>query len=142
MEGASVLKGVAMKKGLKITLIVLAVVVLIVAVLIIVFTSMAKGLDAYLEEVDIREVDLGAIRDGTYHSRVHAGVIIVELEVEVGNHAIRDIRLLEHRNGQGGEAENIIPRIIEEQRINVDVISGATYSSLVIQDAVMKALSP
>ena len=131
-----------MKKGLKITLIVLAVVVLIVAVLIIVFTSMAKGLEAYLEEVDIREVDLGTISDGTYHSRVNAGVIIVELEVDVKNHTIRDIRLLEHRNGQGGEAENIIPRIIEEQRINVDVISGASYSSLVIQDAVMKALSP
>ena len=131
-----------MKKGIKITLIVLAVVVLIVAVLIIVFTSMAKGLEAYLEEVEIREVDLGTVSDGSYHSRVDAGVIIVELEVEVGNHAIRDIRLLEHRNGQGGEAENIIPRIIEEQRINVDGISGATYSSLVIQDAVMKALSP
>jgi uncharacterized protein with FMN-binding domain len=131
-----------MKKGLKITLIVLAVVVLIVAVLIIVFTGMAKGLEAYLEKVDIREVDLGEISDGTYHSRVDAGVIIVELEVEVRNHAIRDIRLLEHRNGQGGEAEKIIPRIIEEQRINVDGISGATYSSLVIQDAVMKALSP
>ena len=34
----------------------------------------------------------------------------------------------------------LIYKILEEQRVDVDGISGATYSSLVIQDAVQKAL--
>lgn len=34
----------------------------------------------------------------------------------------------------------IIGDILKEQRITVDAIAGATFSSLVIQDAVQKAL--
>jgi len=34
----------------------------------------------------------------------------------------------------------LVPRIVQEQRVTLDVVSGATYSSLVILKAVENAL--
>ena len=51
------------------------------------------------------------------------------------------IVLLEHRNDRGLTAEGIVDSIIENQRITVDVISGATNSSTVIKKAIELALS-
>ena len=129
-----------MRKGIKILIIVLAVLIAVGVTGTLIISNLAKGLDNYLANVEITPVDLDRIEDGTYPGHIDAGIIKVSLEVDVRDHVITDIRLLEHRNGQGGPAEKIIPRIIEEQRVDVDTISGATYSSLVIQGAVCKAL--
>ena len=53
---------------------------------------------------------------------------------------IDNIELLEHRNERGKNAEGIIPRIIEAQKVDVEAVSGATNSSTVIKKAVEKAL--
>lgn len=129
-----------MKKRVKLMIAVIGFMAVIIIIGSVLISSLNSRLETYLEEVEITNVDLTRVADGTYTSRVNTGVIIVELEVDVKNHVITDIRLTEHRNGQGQDAEQIIPRIIEEQRIDVDTISGATYSSLVIQDAVSRAL--
>lgn len=129
-----------MKKRVKILLIIGALFLLCILTASLVFSHMARRLETYLSEVEITPVNLEQVADGTYSSRINTGVIIVELEVDIADHSIRDIRLIEHRNGRGSEAEKIIPRILGEQRIDVDTISGATYSSLVIQDALIKAL--
>jgi hypothetical protein len=50
------------------------------------------------------------------------------------------IDILEHRNERGKAAEAITNKIIEEQKINVDTIAGATNSSTVIKKAVENAL--
>lgn len=108
-----------MKKRVKILLIFAAVLFLIITAASLIFSHMAGQLETYLSQVEITPVDL---------------------EVDITDHSIRDIRLIKHRNGRGSEAEKIIPRIIDEQRIDVDTVSGATYSCLVIQDALIKAL--
>ena len=54
---------------------------------------------------------------------------------------ISDIEIWEHRNERGGKAESIIEDILEEQRIDVDAVTGATNSSLVIEKACENALS-
>jgi len=56
------------------------------------------------------------------------------------NHLISDIRLIKHINGQGGAAESIIPEVIAAQSIEVDAITGATYSSEVILKAIEQSL--
>jgi uncharacterized protein with FMN-binding domain len=48
---------------------------------------------------------------------------------------------LEHRNGQGKPAEALTSRIVEQQSVELDVVSGATYSSMVILKAVELALT-
>lgn len=130
-----------MKKRVKIPLIILAVLVVLGAAGGLLFSRVVKKFETYLATVEIKPVDLNTVSDGTYSARVNTGVIIVELEADVEDHILRDIRLIEHRQGQGAAAEKIIPRILEEQRIDVDTISGATYSSLVIQDTLARALT-
>ncbi len=130
-----------MKKGPRILLIVLASLVVIVAVGAVAASGMVKGLESFLADVVIEPVDLNAVADGTYKGRTDAGIIQVRLEADVRDHRITDIQLLKHRNGQGAAAEGLIPRIIEEQRIDLDTVSGATYSSLAILDAVEEALT-
>lgn len=62
----------------------------------------------------------------------------VEVIIEGGR--IEDIRLLDHGNGMGQPAEAIIEDVVEDQSLDVDSVSGATYSSRVILKAIEAAL--
>lgn len=129
-----------MKKGIKILLIILVILAVIIIAGAVTVKKLAGGLEDFLADVIIEPVDLDGIADGTYRGRSEAGIIQVELEVDVQDRRITDIRILKHRNGKGSEAEKLVPQIIAEQRVDVDTISGATYSSLAILDAVEGAL--
>ena len=67
--------------------------------------------------------------------------VYAKVEVTVQDGVITNIDILEHKNGRGSRAEVVIDRIIEEQRIEVDAVSGATNSSTVIKKAVENALA-
>lgn len=56
------------------------------------------------------------------------------------NGEIANINILEHRHERGKTAEVIADSIVDEQKIDVDAISGATNSSTVIKKAVENAL--
>lgn len=105
----------------------------------IIIASKVKNFEVYMEQIEIQDVDISSINDGTYTGISDAGVIKVKVEVTVNDHIIKSIKLLEHKSGKGKEAERIIDDIVKEQKITVDAISGATLSSRVIQDAVQKA---
>lgn len=48
---------------------------------------------------------------------------------------------MEHRHERGKTAETMTNKIVDEQRIDVDAVSGAANSSIVIKKAVAKSLS-
>ncbi len=52
-----------------------------------------------------------------------------------------NIDILEHKNGRGKPAEIVVDRMVEEQKIDVDAVSGATNSSIVIKKSVENALT-
>ncbi|MBA7580983.1 hypothetical protein ES708_22882 [subsurface metagenome] len=54
---------------------------------------------------------------------------------------IAGIELVKHRSGQGAPAEMIASKVVEAQTLEVDVVSGATYSSKVILKAIENALN-
>ena len=85
-------------------------------------------------------IDLASLEDGVYPGSYAAFPVKVKLEVILKNHLIEDIKILEHVNGKGKPAEDIVKAMIEKQTIDVDVIAGATYSSRVIQKAIEVAL--
>lgn len=118
--------------------IVVAMVVFIISGKII-LDKINKDLEV-LKTTVINEIDLSSIADGTYKGNYTAIPIKVIVEVTIKDNKIEDIRILEHLNGQGKAAEQITDKIIELQKINVDSISGATYSSKVILLAVENAL--
>jgi uncharacterized protein with FMN-binding domain len=89
---------------------------------------------------DVDTIDLNQIDDGVYTGKSSTFPIEVEVLVEVTNHIITNIDVIKHINGQGSEAINIVDRVIEQNSVDVDVISGASYSSHVILNAISDAL--
>ncbi|MCI9079950.1 MAG: FMN-binding protein [Lachnospiraceae bacterium] len=86
------------------------------------------------------EIDFANVSDGIYTGEYDVGFIYAKVEVSVENGKIVSINILEHKHERGKAAETVIEKIIEEQKINVDAISGATNSSTVIKKAVENAL--
>ena len=85
--------------------------------------------------------NLAQISDGIYTGSCDNGLVKVRVEVIVENHAILDVRLLEHDNGLGSAAEPITDMVVQRQSVEVDAISRATISSTTILKAVENALS-
>lgn len=93
-----------------------------------------------LKATQLDTLDLTNIPNGTYEGSYTAFPVSVTLKVTVTNHQITSITILKHDNGQGKPAEAILSDVIEAQSLQVDVISGATYSSKVILLAIQDAL--
>lgn len=93
-----------------------------------------------VKETTFRDISISNIPDGIYIGEYDVDFIYAKVKVTVQNRTITGIELLEHKNGHGKPAETIIDRIIEEQKINVDAVSGATNSSIVIKKAVENAI--
>ena len=93
-----------------------------------------------VNNIVISEIDVTHIPDGIYEGEYDVIYIYAKVEVTVKHGKIADINILEHRNERGGPAEKITTSIINEQKIDVDAVSGATNSSRVIKKAVENAL--
>ncbi len=93
-----------------------------------------------LTEMGLSMPDLNSIADGVYRGEYGNIAISVVLDVYMTDHLLTKIDLIEHKNGQGADAERITEEIVRSQSLQVDTISGATYSSLVILKAVEEAL--
>lgn len=129
-----------MSKKRKILLAVLVVILLLVAAAVIVFTQSGKKLEA-LADIPIQAIDLSAIPDGDYEGSYQTFPVAAEVKVTVQDHRMIAIDLIKHTNGQGQAAEAIPDRVLEAQSLQVDTISGATYSSKVILLAIQDALT-
>lgn len=88
----------------------------------------------------IEPISLETIADGTYEGESDFGLVQVGVEVQVERHKIKNIWIRKHQNGLGKAAEAIVFDMIEENRIDVDVVSGASVSSKAIQKACEQAL--
>ena len=93
-----------------------------------------------IEETTFDEIDIADVSDGIYIGEYDVNFIYAKVEVTVEDGEIVSINILEHRHERGKAAEKIIEKIIEEQKIDVDAVSGATNSSTVIKKAVENAL--
>ncbi|HPJ01484.1 MAG TPA: FMN-binding protein [Candidatus Limiplasma sp.] len=128
-----------MSKRKKITLIIIALVLVLAAVgggAYIVVKNNQKTVYA----IDIQDVDLALVQNGTYVGEYNAFPVSAKVEVTVTDHRITAIDLIKHNNGQGGDAEVIPQMVVDAQSLQVDTVSGATFSSKVILLAIQNAL--
>ena len=128
------------KKRIRIIIAVVCVVILIAAAY---FINYMLRVNRYQEEVSnltYSDINISNIADGSYTGECDVDFIYAKVEVNVKDGKITGIKLLEHKNERGSSAEAITDKIVKEQRIDVDVISGATNSSKVIKKAVENAL--
>jgi len=91
--------------------------------------------------VGLGPVDPNSLSDGVFRGKSRVGPVIAEVDVTVVNGVISRIDVIRHMNMLGGAATPIIPdRIVSAQSTEVDVVSGATGSSIAIMQAVQDAL--
>ncbi len=116
---------------------------IIVLVLILLFSGifiyLSKNLDELVES-RIQEIDPSELKDGTYVGEYSVPPVSATVEVIIEGGRIEDIRLLDHGNGMEQPAEAIIEDVVEDQSLDVDSVSGVTYSSRVILKAIEAAL--
>lgn len=126
-----------MKKILRVGLISI---ILLICIGFISYKVIENNLQNLLTQ-EIESINMNKIDDGIYNGKYGTFPVSVELNVEVIDHQITNIEIIKHDNGQGKPAESIINSIIEHNSIDVDVISGASYSSKTILHAVSNALN-
>ena len=88
------------------------------------------------QTLEIGTVDLNTVADGEYIGVCQNKILIAVVKVRVQNHEIMDIEVLEHKASYMGQAERIAGEVCAEQTLEVDAISGATFTS----DTVLKAI--
>lgn len=124
----------------KIVLFAIMLLLLIGLVWGIIYLKSVADYKQAVKETTFEEINISDISDGVYIGEYDVNFIYAKVEVTVQNGEITNINILEHRHERGKTAEVIIDSIIDEQKIDVDAISGATNSSTVIKKAVENAL--
>lgn len=100
-----------------------------------------SGYQKKVAALSVSEVDVSKLSDGSYFGECDTGYVAAKVEVIVKDGKIDEVKLLEHKNERGQTAEIITGQIVEQQKIGVDTVTGATNSSKVIEQAVYQALS-
>ncbi|MGP5431470.1 FMN-binding protein [Enterococcus malodoratus] len=93
-----------------------------------------------VQSIHFTEPDLTEVEDGEYIGEHDVDFIRAKVKVSVKDQRFTAIKMLEHYNDRGEKADALPEKMLEQQKISVDAVSGATNSSKVIQKAVEKAL--
>jgi uncharacterized protein with FMN-binding domain len=89
---------------------------------------------------DKTPIDISQVADGVYNGHSETDLVKVEVKVTVEAGAVKDIEILKHECGKGRPANVIVNDMVKKNDVEVDGVSGATFSSEVIKDAVRDAL--
>ena len=96
-----------------------------------------------LREIRASLPDMEGKNDGVYRGiyDLSGTPVKVTLDVTVQDQNITAVNIIKHICSPiGKKAEKIVERIIEQQSLDVDVVSGATGSSMAILKAIENAL--
>jgi len=127
-----------MKRGKKALLIVgIVPAVLVAAMAIGTFSGMG-----YVRKMTVNPVDLSTIADGVYAGRFKKGRFSYSVEVAVKDHRIQAVKATDPRQVTSPIIEQIFARIVQEQTVKVDIVSGASLTTKAVTKAAENALSP
>jgi uncharacterized protein with FMN-binding domain len=94
------------------------------------------------QDENFNHVDLAKVRDGAYEGDFTYGGFTYEVSVTVASHQIKDIGVVKNRaTNPAKKAERALKLVLEQQRNNVDAVSGATTTSKALLKAVENALN-
>ncbi len=125
-----------MKKGLKIFLTVIAILFVLIGL------TLAAALPGLKEvtDLDIESVDLTQIPDGSYTGNYDSYRWSTTVEVTILDHRITDIQSVIIQDGRDSLTEDLKEKVLSEQTVDVDAVSGATASSNAYLKAIENAL--
>lgn len=94
-----------------------------------------------LKDMEIDDIDIEEVGDGEYKGKFTYHSYVWEVEVKVEDGEVTDIEILQNRqNYHGIKAQEVLQRVIDEQSLNVDSVSGASNSSKGLLKATEDAL--
>lgn len=119
---------------------------LMIAALIIL---MAGGYIVNRKKLQLREaanlpyykIELSEIEDGIYTGKAETSFLHLELEINVENHQLKKINVLQNDGIDGEKARPIIDEMIAQNKIVVPAIKGAERGSLVYISCASTALA-
>ena len=80
-----------------------------------------------VRNLPINHIDLAQVKDGSYVGEYAYSSFIYEVKVNVAAHRITDISLVKNRSTkQAKMAAGVVTRVLDQQRNDVDAVSGAT----------------
>ncbi|RQD70106.1 MAG: FMN-binding protein [Tindallia sp. MSAO_Bac2] len=118
--------------------------IIVVVLIAILYPFGRRGYEMYrytraIEQISFQGGDIASVEDGIYEGSYDAILIQAHVTVHVEDGVIKDIEY-EHIHERGARGEMVIENVLEEQSLQVDTITGATDSSLVLLKAIEKAL--
>lgn len=99
-----------------------------------------KNQIAEASKLPFTQVELSDIDDGVYSGKTYTSFLHLELEVEVKEHRLTDIKVLKNDGIDGETAKPIINEMIKQNSIVVPAIKGAELGSIVYISCVNQAL--
>ena len=100
-----------------------------------------RGLDK-VGKVEVKPINLATIEDGTYKGKYEGYRWSNELEITIKNHQIVKITVIDDVVFVKPEvSEELFARIIDQQNIDVEVVTGATATSKAYLKAIENGLN-
>jgi len=120
---------------------IITAIVIIIGIILFVLFYLTRGLQEG-QNIEVNEIDLSYLEDdGFYTGKFNFGRWSNEAKVTVKDKKIIDIEFPDDITLSQDEArEEIINRIIDEQKVKVDVVSGATVTSKAYMKSIEDAL--
>lgn len=124
--------------AMKIALIVVGVLaVLMVPMAWLMFHGMSE-----IKQLVVREIDLAKVPDGVYAGSYHKGRWTYDVEVTVREHRMVAVKNTNTRMAAVKDwNDKAEAAMLDKQKVNIDVVSGATLNSKAFGKAVEVALS-
>lgn len=94
-----------------------------------------------VRRMTIENIPIAGIPDGEYRGSFRYGNFTYEVATTVYNGRITDIKILKNRRLKYARmAEQVVERVLQKQRLDVDAISGATTTSKALLKAIENSL--
>jgi uncharacterized protein with FMN-binding domain len=114
-------------------------------VLLVILATLSGCTSAEVKAVrgmPIKKIDLLQVKDGGYLGDFSYGGFTYEVKVTIASHQLKDIVLLKNRTTKHAKmAEGVVKSILDQQRNDVDAVSGATTTSKALLKAIENALA-
>ena len=112
----------------------------LLAILVALFGCASAEVKA-VRNMPISHVDLTKVKDGAYKGDFTYGGFTYEVAVTVASGQIKDIGVVMNRTTRHAKmAEDVVKSILDQQRNDVDAVSGATTTSKALLKAAENAL--
>lgn len=131
------------KRSNNMRMIIVALAVLLVAgggFAAVKYVEAAREAEA-VRNMEIHDMDLSSIHDGTYPGNFTYGGFTYGVEVTIRNYTIADIKITSNRSTKYAKmAEGVVQNVLTRGNTAADVVSGATTTSKALLKAIEQAI--